>query len=191
MTSNNDPPEVVDRRIQFVRHNFDNYQSLNRASDTKAAVYVTMMVFLAGTSLGVVKDATAKLCWFPSRMALLSGIFLIAVISLFIAILRTFVMVHRVLKTRGPRFDLEGEKTTNLMWQDHILLSPSSVAYFEAVQEASQRTILRNLTDQVFELAHISSEKMDALRSARRASFVAAWSWAALIGFGMILLSSK
>jgi hypothetical protein len=43
--------------ILFARHNFDDYQALIRASDAKAGVLVTLMVFLAASSSQVSKDA--------------------------------------------------------------------------------------------------------------------------------------
>ena len=74
------------------------------------------------------------------------------------------------------------------MWQDHILQLPKSGEYFEAVRRASAEVILRNITDQVFELAHISKEKMDTLGSGRVALWFGFWSWLMMLMIGFMLV---
>jgi hypothetical protein len=178
--------KALELAIQFARHNFDNHQALIRSSDTKAGVTVTIMVFLAASALQVVKGAVFKLHWQPCFVALASVIFLIAVVGLLAAVLWSFVVVFEVLRPRGARYTVP-QKGRDLMWQEHVLLHENNEAYFSAVISAVPELILRNLTDQVYELAHISKEKMQTLARNRGVAWLGFGSWVILIGSGLIL----
>jgi hypothetical protein len=181
----------LNQQIQFARHNFDNHQALIRASDAKAGVLVTLMVFLAASSLQVSKDAVGKLRWSPCCPLILSALFVVACIGLAVAVIWSLVTVQRVLKPRGAAHYRAPQKDRDLMWQDHVLLHGTNQEYGAAVRGATEELILQNLTNQVFELAHISKEKMDALRGARWAAYLAFISWAGSITSSLILLKLK
>ncbi len=68
-----------------------------------------------------------------------------------------------------------------------MLLHQSNDEYFSAVRAASPELILRNITDQIFELAHISSEKMKALASVRSLAWVGFASWVVVIAAALLL----
>lgn len=176
----------LDKHIQFARHNFDNHQSLIRASDAKAGATVTIMVFLAASALQISKDAIGRLHLQPCSALIASGLFVLASVGLLISVLWSFVAVHRVLRPRGARFTA-AQKGRDLMWQDHVLLHQNNEEYFSAVRAAPPELILRNLTDQIFELAHISKEKMDALTNIRVLIWLGFASWVALIASGLLL----
>jgi hypothetical protein len=178
----------LDYQIQFARHNFDNHQALIRSSDAKAAALVTIMVFLAATALQVAKDAVSKLQWHTVGAALTTSVFLLATIALIGAVVGSFLTVQRVLKPRGASHYEAPQKNRDLMWQDHVLLHEGAGGYLEAVGRAPAQLILENLTDQIFELAHISKAKMDALHGARWKVYLAICSWASSIIAGLILL---
>jgi hypothetical protein len=178
--------DTLDRQIQFARHNFDNHQALNRSSDAKAAVTITIMVFLAASALQISKDAVGKLHVQPCAIALESGLFVLAAVGLLVSVLWSFIAVHKVLRPRGARFT-SAQKGREILWQDHVLLHQNNEEYFSAVRAAAPELILRNLTDQVFELAHISSEKMRALTNIRQLIWLGFASWVALISSGFVL----
>jgi hypothetical protein len=178
--------DTLDLQIQFARHNFDNHQALIRSSDTKAGVTVTIMVFLAASALQIGKDAVVKLHVHPCLVALASVVFLLAVVGLLAAVIWSFVVVFEVLRPRGARYTAP-QKGRDLMWQEHVLLHEDNEVYFSAVRSAAAELILRNLTDQVYELAHISKEKMRSLAKNRWVSWLGFCSWVILIGSGLIL----
>lgn len=178
--------KALEFRIQFARHNFDNLQSLIRSSDTKAGVMVTIMVFLAASALQVGKDVVPKLHSQPWLVVAVSAIFTVAAVGLVVAVLWSFGMVFRVMRPRGARFTT-AQKGRELMWQDHVLLHENNEVYFSAVFEASPELILRNITDQIYELAHISREKMGAISKNRLVGLLGFTSWAILIGCGLFL----
>jgi hypothetical protein len=176
----------LDKQIQFARHNFDNHQALIRSSDTKAGATVTIMVFLAASGLQISKDAVGKLHLEPCSVALGSCLFVFSAVGLLISVLWSFVAVHRVLRPRGARFT-PAQKGRELMWQDHVLLHENNEEYFSSVKAASPELILHNLTDQIFELAHISSEKMRAITNVRALIWLGFTSWVVLIAAGLLL----
>ena len=178
----------LDSQIQFARHNFDNHQALIRLSDTKAGVTITVMAFLAASALQISKDAISKLALHPCSVTLLSVLFVVAAISLLVAVFLTLAMVLRVLHPRGDRYYGVPEKGRDLMWQRHVLLHESNEVYFGAVRNATPDLILRNLTDQVYELAHISSEKMDALKKNRWVAYLGFGSWVLIVTSGFFLV---
>ncbi len=178
--------DTLDLQIQFARHNFDNHQALIRASDTKAGVTVTIMVFLAASALQIGKEAVVKLHLQPDLVALTSFLFLLAAVGLLAAVLWSFIVVFEVLRPRGARYTVP-QKGRDLMWQDHVLLHENNEAYFFAVRSAASELILRNLTDQVYELAHISKEKISALAKGRGVAWLGFCSWVILIGSGLML----
>ncbi|MGD0570557.1 MAG: hypothetical protein ABSA78_19305 [Candidatus Sulfotelmatobacter sp.] len=178
----------MDHQIQFARHNLDNHQALIRSSDAKAGVLVTVMVFVAASALQVSKDAVTKLQWMSCHGAIISALFLVSSVGLIAAVLWSLVAVQRVLRPRGARHYESAQVDRQLLWQDHVLMHGTPDKYFQALSAAPQELLLQNLTDQIFELAQISREKMDALRGARWAVWMAFWSWAVNIGAALALI---
>jgi hypothetical protein len=179
--------QTLVHQIEFARHNFDNHQALIRASDAKAGVLVTLMVFLAASSLQVSKDAIGKLRWSSPALLIVSALLVLATIGLVVAVVWSLVAAQRVLQPRWGADNKTPQKDRELMWQDHVLLHPTSQEYGAAVRAASDELILHNLTDQVFELAYISKIKMDALHGARWAIYLAFCSWTGSIASSVIL----
>jgi hypothetical protein len=173
-----------EQQIQFARHAFDNLQALIRSSDTKAGVMVTIMVFFAASALQVVKDT--KLVSQPCVSLLVGIVFVSSGVTLFAIVLWSFAIVHKVVRPRGARYTAP-VKGSDLLWQEHVLLHENNAEYFDGVSSASADLILRNLTDQVYELAHISKEKMAALAYSRWVGWLGFVSWALLVGSGLIL----
>src|ERR1700694_1297632 len=58
MKEDNDKTEGdYSTQLALARHNLDNLQALIRASDTKAAAFMTLPLFLGGTAIPVIKDS--------------------------------------------------------------------------------------------------------------------------------------
>jgi hypothetical protein len=178
----------LDTSIAFARHAFDNYQTLIRFSDTKAGLMVTVMVFLAASALQISKDAIGKLHIASCVILMTSIVFVAASFGLLISVVLILITLHRVIRPRGARYYGSPQKGRDLLWQDHIMQYGTNAEYFSAVREASPELILQNLTDQVFELAHISKEKMDALTSSRWIIWLGFWSWVVCILCGQSLM---
>jgi hypothetical protein len=184
-------PTTKEEQLRFARHHFDNLQSLIRFVDTKAGVLITVVIFLGATLIQVVKDAVSAMHASPCSVAWASGLFLLGCAGFIASFGWMLLHVQQVLKPRGathyPRFT-PGQ---DLMWQDHVIAYKTNTAYSSAVRCASDDVLLRNVTDQIFELCHISKEKMDAFHQARKAFWGAFCSWVAAIVFGVLILRWK
>jgi hypothetical protein len=101
------------------------------------------------------------------------------------------VVLGRVIKPRGARFYKHPNKAVDLLWQEHVILHEGNSSYFSAVSKATASVILRNLTDQVFELASISKEKMDSINTGFGVLYWLAFSWLLNITTGLVLLGWK
>jgi hypothetical protein len=148
---------------------------------------VTVIVFLAASALQISKEAVGRL--HSSPCLVLGGSIALAAscAGLLVSVIWTFVAVQRVLRPRGARFYSSAQEGHDLLWQDHVLLHRTNADYYSAVHSAQPELILRNYTDQIFELAHISKEKMDALRGARWVLWLAFLSWIVCIASGLLL----
>ncbi len=181
-------PGAVGDQIAFARHNFDNHQALLRFTDTKAGAFLTVAIFLAGSDMPVVKDAVHKLVWQPCSHLVASVVFVASGLGFMVAFLGVVATVHAVIKTRGARHYAAPTPGQDLLWQEHVLGHGSQAAYFAAVQGATPNLILRNLTDQVYELASISVEKMATLVWTRRAFWIAFFFWTINVVVGLFLM---
>lgn len=182
------PSSAIDAQIQFVRHNFDNHQSLIRFADTKAGAYVTLLVFLGASGIPLAKDAVKQLRWIVCGGVLTSGVYCASGLLFIASFLWTVYLVYRVIRPRGARHYVVARKGHDLLFYDHVLLHSDNEEYFNAVAAADGSLLLRNLTDQVFELAHICREKMHYLRNARLPIFLAFFAWVTNLVCGLRLV---
>jgi hypothetical protein len=184
------PPDT-NSQLQFARHNFDNHQNLIRFADTKAAAFVTVMVFLGASSFPFAKDVVGKLRWQWYGGAFTSGVYVVSYLVFLLAFLAIVILTLEVIKPRGARHYRSPQAGRSLMFYEHILMHTSTDTYFDAVAAAPPDLILRNTTDQVFELAHICRDKMAALTRARTFLFIAFYSWLFNICTGLLIMRWK
>jgi hypothetical protein len=186
-----DAEKLWDLQLQFARHNFENHQALIRFSDTKAGAMITLYVFLAASALQVIKDAAVAVHVRPGTVAVASLVFVGSTAGLLVGFIVCVIAVQSVLRPRGARFYCDPKPGTDLFWQEHVIAHRTNAAYQAAVQTAQPELLLKNLTDQIFELAHISKEKMAYLQSGRKACWFGFWCWILSISSGVILLRLK
>lgn len=163
---------TVDDQVQFARHNLDNHQALIRFADTKAAAFLTLLVFLGATALPIAKDAAPKLRLIACGGAFTSSLYLVSSALFLIGFGWTLTPVYLVMTPRGARHHQSARRGHELLFFDHVLLHPNHEDYFAAVSGAAPELLLRNLTDQVYELAAICHDKMGYLNKARLPVFL-------------------
>jgi hypothetical protein len=178
-------------QIAFARHVFDNYQALIRSVDTKAGALFALAVFLGASIFPIFKDATSHVSLKTPTLQITSMGFLLSGSSFILLFLWLIGSLARVIRPRGARFYKAICDTENLLWQEHVATHADNASYFQAVSDATHDVILRNLTDQVFELAHISREKMSAINTGFRLLYLLAFSWILTITSGLILTGWK
>jgi hypothetical protein len=178
-------------QIVFARHVFDNYQALIRSVDTKAGALLALAVFFGASSFPVSKDAIQHIGFLTRLLQFTSAAFLISSAIFCLLFLVLVVVLGRVIQPRGARFYKHPNKAVDLLWQEHVVLHQDNGSYFSAVSKSAAPVLLRNLTDQVFELASISKEKMDAINTGFGVVYWLAFSWIMNVTTGLILLGWK
>jgi len=181
----------LDRQTQFARHNLDNLQALIRFSDTKAGVLIALLVFLAGTGIQAAKEAIPWVRWTTCAGAVLTAIFVLGCACFLAAFVWSLVAVQAVIRPRGAAHYRSAQTGRDLMWQDHVIAHGSNEAYFEALRGANAELILRNVSDQVFELSHISKAKMEAFNASRPAVWLGFFAWATILVSSLLLVRWK
>jgi hypothetical protein len=158
---------LVAEQIQFARHNFDNHQALIRFADTKAAAAMTLVVFLCGITVPVAKDAVPKVRWVLGQGGISSGVYLLSFFTLLGALVATIMLIDQVIRPRQAAHYSANDEKHGILYYKHVLAHETNKNFYDAVQSATLDQLLRNICDQVFELAYIFRLKMDALRKLR------------------------
>jgi len=181
-----------DLQIAFARHNFEDHQALIRAADAKAGAFITLLLFLAAILIPIGREAVPKLRWVLGEGDLTSGAYVATSLLFALAVVRSLALVVHVVRPRGVSRPAAGAPQVGgshagypklpaadkLLFYKHILQHRDSHSYFAAVSHASPEVILRNLTDQTFELARICDEKLAYLDAARVPLLLAVYGWA-------------
>ncbi len=129
-------------------------------------------------------EAVRKLNWVWGHGDLTSGAYVGTCILFALAVVRSLALVIHVVRPRGlgvpgtarppdPRFSEDYPKlpaADKLLFYKHILQHGDPHSYFTSVSNASPDLLLRNLTDQTFELARICDEKTDLLGGGQNSS---------------------
>lgn len=157
------PPSSITDQLAFARFNFDNCQSLIRFSDTKTGAIMTLVIFLGASAMPVARDAVHRLSAAPCWRLVASWVFVASGVGFLCAFALLLWAAHNVVNPRGARHYTQPVRGRDLIWQEHVLAHRSQEEYFNAIAVAEPILLLRNLTDQVYELASISRDKMAAL----------------------------
>lgn len=175
----------IDGQIQFARHNFENHQALIRFADTKAGAALTLIVFLSGLTIPIAKDALPKMRWVVGRGALSSGLYLFTYLVLLGALVLSVILMDQVLSPRRASHYSTKQAAKGILYYEHVLAHGDNSTYYEAVRQATSEQILRNLSDQIFELAAIFKRKSNALRRFRPVILMGLCSSVLNTGFGL------
>ncbi len=183
----NGAKDDLDTQIQFVRHNFDNQQALIRFADAKAGALITILIFLGASATPVAKDAARQLGWSTPTQEVLTAVFVISSLAFLAAFLGMLVRVLRLIAPHRTQHT-EAVAGQTLMYYEHVLLHRDNGAYYDAVRAAEKQLILRNTSDQVYELATILRGKMEQLTKARMLVAIAFVAWVVVVAASFLLL---
>jgi hypothetical protein len=184
------PPNRSDQ-ISFARHNFDNLQSLIRFADAKAGFFASFLLFLAASTFPVGKDAIPKLRWIFCAGFVSSGIYLLSFATLSVAFIWSFVLLFGIVAPRRAKHYRSAQVGHELLYHEHVAAHRDNDEYHAAVLAASPELILRNLTDQIYELGHICRRKMDGLNGTRIPISIAFCAWILNGAFGLWIVGWK
>jgi hypothetical protein len=191
MQETNETSPSRNDQISFARHNFDNLQSLIRLADAKAGFFASFLLFLAASTFPVGKDAVPKLRWIVCGGFLSSGIYLVSFMILAVAFIWSFVLLFGIIAPRRATHYRSVEVGHELLYYEHVGSHRNNDEYHAAVSAASSEIILRNLTDQIYELGDICRRKMNGLSDTRVPISVAFCAWVLNGAFGLWIVRWK
>jgi hypothetical protein len=167
-----------DCQIRFARHAFENLQGLIRFADTKGGGIAVFVFALAATGIPMTtKGAEALRFRQPFPMYLPEILFLVTWICFsFASVLTLWKLLSKLILPRYARYRRHQDMRQLLYWE-HIKQFDSNDAYFENVRKMDEELELRNITDQVRELALIADTKMMHLASLKQSLFIIGISW--------------
>ena len=181
--------DASEERLHFAWKNFEDQQAIIRAADLKAGYLVTFLLFFGASTIPLGREVLPKLRW-DAVGGLASGIYAVTYVLSVIGFvwsmyLISHVMTPRVAKHKEPR------PGADILYFGHVTRFESSDKYFEAVVKADPEQILRNVTDQIFELAQIAKVKMDSLRAFSNSFKLTLVAWFISTAVGFWIMSWK
>jgi hypothetical protein len=172
-------------QLEFARHSFDSQQRAIRLLDSKAGIFISLLVFLANGMAYTMRDASTKLHW-TGRGAVFTWLYLGSLLVFLSGFVVTAWCVQRVVRPRtSPTTTLAG----GLLYARAIVSFRRPQAYHDAVKNASEESLLEDVTVQTYNLSVIVERKTEALRTAWRPTLLCFLAWAINIVVAIGVLS--
>ena len=179
---------ALDDQLNFAWRNFEDQQAIIRAADLKAGYLVTFLLFFAASTIPLGESVFPKLHRTADFSGAIGLLYLAMYAGLALAFLRSLYLISHVLMPRIARHHESPRQGSELLYYEHVIRHADSERYYAAVAGARPDQLLRNVTDQVFELAQICKVKIDSLRA-----FSVSFKWTLLFwslstGLGCVIL---
>jgi Family of unknown function (DUF5706) len=181
-------PSTTSEQIEFAWHNFEDQQAIIRAADLKAGYLVPFLLFFGASTIPLGTEVVPKLRFGDTGGLIAAGLYILTYLWLTVGFVWSLILISRAMTPRIARHHQTPREGSSLLYYEHVLRHKDSAAYFEAIVRAGPEQLLRNITDQVFELSLICKLKLENLRGFA-VSFkwtVVAWCVSTAIGFWII-----
>lgn len=188
MDSTGKPIFTTEEQIEFAWHNFEDQQAIIRAADLKAGYLVPFLLFFGASTIPLGTEVVPKMRWSDTAGAAASGLYILTYVLLTVGFVWSLALISRAMTPRIARHHQSPKEGAGLLYYEHVLRHKDGEAYYAAVSKAGPEQILRNVTEQVFELSLICKAKLENLRGFA-VSFkwtVVAWCVSTAIGFWII-----
>ena len=175
-------------QIEFAWHNFEDQQAIIRAADLKAGYLVPFLLFFGASTIPLGTEVVPKMRWGDLAGGVASGLYILTYAWLTVGFVWSLILISRAMTPRIARHHRSPREGSELLYYEHVVRYKDSGQYYEAVSKAGPEQMLRNITDQVFELSLICKAKLDNLRGFA-VSFkwtVVAWCVSTAVGFWII-----
>jgi hypothetical protein len=175
-------------QIEFAWHNFEDQQAIIRAADLKAGYLVPFLLFFGASTIPLGTEVVPKMRWGDTAGGVASGLYILTYAWLTVGFVWSLILISRAMTPRIARHHRSPREGSELLYYEHVVRYKDSGQYYEAVSKAGPEQMLRNITDQVFELSLICKAKLDNLRGFA-VSFkwtVVAWCVSTAVGFWII-----
>jgi hypothetical protein len=179
---------TTQERIEFAWHNFEDQQAIIRAADLKAGYLVPFLLFFGASTIPLGTEVVPRLRFGDTHGVIAAGLYILTYVWLTVGFVWSLVLISRAMTPRIARHHQSPRAGSELLYYEHVLRHKDSAAYYEAISKAGPEQLLRNITDQVFELSLICKLKLENLRGFA-VSFkwtVVAWCVSTAIGFWII-----
>lgn len=172
-------------RLQFAWKNFEDQQAIIRAADLKAGYLVTFLLFFGASTVPLGREVLPKLHFRPGLEGFASTVYVVSYVASVIGFVWSMYLISHVMTPRLAKQHSKPREGANLLFYGHVTQFEDKDKYFEAIAHADGEQILRNVTDQVFELAQICKAKMDSLKAFGKTFKVTlvAWFISTAVGF--------
>ena len=181
--------ELVGKRLGFAWKNFEDQQAIIRAADLKAGYLVTFLLFFGASTIPLGKEVLPRLRWATGAEAFASGLYAITYLVFAVGFVWALYLISHVLTPRIARHHARPPAGKELLYYEHVARYPESAAYYDAMAKASPEEMLRNVTDQVYELAMICKVKVDSLRAFSQTFKVTLVAWFVSTGAGFWIMT--
>ena len=181
---------AMEDQLNFAWRNFEDQQAIIRAADLKAGYLVTFLLFFDASTIPLGEQVFPKLRWTANAAGAAGLLYLVSYCSLALGFVWSLYLISHVLMPRIARHHKSPRQGSELLYYEHVARHQDSERYFSAVSSSTPEQLLRNVTDQVFELAQICKSKIDSLRQFST-SFkwtLVAWCVSTAIGFWIMRL---
>lgn len=182
--------DASEERLHFAWKNFEDQQAIIRAADLKAGYLVTFLLFFGASTIPLGREVLPKLRW-DGAGVLASGLYAGTYVLSVIGFVWSMYLISHVMTPRVAKHHKEPRPGADLLYFGHVTRFESSEKYFEAVAKAEPEQILRNVTDQIFELAQIAKVKIDNLRSFSKSFKLTLVAWFISTAVGFWIMSWK
>jgi len=182
---------LMEDRVSFAWKNFDDQQAIIRAADLKAGYLVTFLLFFGASTIPLGKEVLPSLRWGNATQMLASGIYSLSYLIFASGFVWALYLISHVLMPRIARHHAKPATGRELLYYEHVVRYENSGAYYEAVAKVAPEEMLRNVTDQVYELSMICKTKIDALRAFSRAFEITLVAWFISTGIGFWIMTWK
>lgn len=179
-----------EERLHFAWKNFEDQQAIIRAADLKAGYLVTFLLFFGASTIPLGREVLPKLRWDVSG-GLPSGIYAASYALSVVGFVWSMYLISHVMTPRVAKHHKELKPGADLLYFGHVASFESSEKYYAAVANAGPDVLLRNVTDQIFELAQIAKVKMANLRAFSKSFKLTLVAWFISTAVGFWIMSWK
>ena len=179
---------TMEDQLNFAWRNFEDQQAIIRAADLKAGYLVTFLLFFAASTIPLGEVVFPKMRWTLNFAGATCALYLLSYSLLALGFVRSLYLISHVLMPRIARHHQSPRVGSELLYYEHVSQHKDSSHYFAAVSSSTPEQLLRNVTDQVFELSQICKSKIDSLREFS-ISFkwtLLAWCVSTALGFSIL-----
>lgn len=181
--------ELMTERVGYAWKNFDDQQAIIRAADLKAGYLVTFLLFFGASTIPLGKEVLPALRWASTGEIAASGLYAASYAVFALGFVRALYLISHVLTPRIARHHARPADGRELLYYEHVVRYENSAAYYEAMAKVSPEEMLRNVTDQVYELAMICKAKVDSLRAFSQAFKITLVAWFISTGAGFWIMT--